>query len=101
MYQLNEEHYKTISIILAELDIDFFVFGSRTKGSAKKLSDLDLLIKQDFLQKDLSILIERFENSSLPFKVDIVLWSQISSSFKEQIKDDLILWKGYEAVKNN
>ena len=70
-----------------------FVFGSRAGGKPKKFSDLDLLVK-DFLAiapDKLAILSEEFLESDLPYKVDLVLSSEISDSFKKIIEEKSIL----------
>ncbi len=69
-----------------------WVFGSRAKGTAKKYSDLDLLID---LGKPISIklmadLASDFEECDLPYKVDIVDWAAISESFRERINSERI-----------
>jgi len=52
----------------------FFIFGSRAEGTHRINSDLDLLIQSDQPAElaSLSFLKESFENSPLPFKVDII-----------------------------
>jgi predicted nucleotidyltransferase len=70
-----------------------WVFGSRATGTAKKFSDLDLLID---IGKPLPLEISAdlsndFEESDLPYKVDIVDWITISASFRERISLDRIV----------
>jgi len=48
------------------------VFGSRIKGTSKRLSDLDVCLKDKILDSDYELLKEKFEKSDLPFKVDLV-----------------------------
>lgn len=75
-----------------------WVFGSRARKAKKKYSDLDLLIDINGkpLPSDIAIeLADDFEESDLPYKVDIVDWNTISDWFRECIKDDrvLLIWK--------
>lgn len=68
---------------------DVVVFGSRAeKGQAKPFSDLDLCImgKEPLPFDVLADLREAFTQSPLPFKVDLVDWSDISDAFREIIK---------------
>lgn len=67
-----------------------WVFGSRAKGKARKFSDLDLVIdtdQQPMPHDLLVILLDDFEESDLPYKVDVVDWNAISESFREIIRD--------------
>ena len=69
-----------------------WVFGSRANGTAKKTSDLDLMldIGQPLTLKILANLHEEFIESSLPYKVDLVDWRSISDSFKAKIEKGMI-----------
>jgi type I restriction enzyme S subunit len=66
------------------------VFGSRAKGEAKKFSDLDLVVDmgEPMSLALLAKLSGAFEESALPYKVDIVDWQAIDQAFREHIKDD-------------
>ncbi len=72
-----------------------FIFGSRTTGKAKPYSDIDLAIdlhKQTILSLDiLSELEDKFEDSALPYKVDIVDLNNVSDNFKNAISHQAIL----------
>lgn len=70
-----------------------WVFGSRATGKAKPFSDLDLAIDngQPLPLAVYTALLSDFEESDLPYKVDVVDWRTINDSFKENIKNDLIL----------
>lgn len=72
-----------------------WVFGSRSKGKIKPFSDLDLAI--DCLEKPLSIEImadlrEAFDESDLPYKVDIVDINATTSEFLEMINTDKVVF---------
>lgn len=74
-----------------------WVFGSRAKMTAKKYSDLDLAIdaKMPLSLSIMANLAYDFEESELPYKVDIVDWNTIEDSFKALIKSDrIVFWKG-------
>lgn len=70
-----------------------WIFGSRAGGRIKKFSDLDLVIdaEKPLSSKIFADLEYDFEESDLPYKVDIVDWNSISDSFKECIKENRIL----------
>jgi predicted nucleotidyltransferase len=90
--QIEDSHREILRRCLAPISSDVFVFGSRSKGTAKPLSDLDLVIMGEVDKHLLSQVREGLEESNLPYKVDIVLWSEISASFQNQIQRDLKLF---------
>ena len=62
-----------------------FIFGSRARGKARKYSDYDIgILGKRPLPSYLKVLIEEaLEESNLPFKVDIVDFSNVSEDFKK------------------
>jgi len=86
---LSERDMRTISGILRKYpDIRrVFLFGSRAKGSFKAGSDIDLAIMNDGLRENtIRALQIDFEESSLPYFVDIVYFPALSHpELKEQI----------------
>jgi len=71
---------------------EVYAFGSRTKNSARKFSDLDILIKpvQPLSYLHLSSIEEDFSESDLPFRTDIVDWHRIDDDFKALITPQLV-----------
>ncbi|MCS6772359.1 MAG: nucleotidyltransferase domain-containing protein [Kiritimatiellae bacterium] len=63
-------------------------FGSRVEGNAKAYSDLDLAIVGERVLpfKTVWRLREAFEESDLPFRVDVVDWHAVSEKFRDVIK---------------
>jgi predicted nucleotidyltransferase len=54
------------------------LYGSRAKGNHRPGSDIDLTLVGDHLDLDtLGKLAGMFEESSIPYQVDLSLWSQI------------------------
>jgi predicted nucleotidyltransferase len=88
--------FKKVKDILSEYinfnECDVYLFGSRMKGTHRPDSDLDVLIvdKSTIQPKIVPVLEEAFENSDLPYKVDIVIKSRISDEFYNHIKPDLV-----------
>ncbi len=86
---LRPDHWGIVRYILRWHlpDCKVLAFGSRVGWTAKKYSDLDLAILGDEPQSlDLiSALSEAFEESDLPFKVDIVDWALIDEIFRNII----------------
>ena len=90
MLQIEPHHYKIVIKILANYPYTFSAYGSRAKGTAHALSDLDLCSLKPIPRKVISNIQEDFRNSNLPYKVDIIDWNRCSADFQACIKDDLI-----------
>lgn len=92
---IKDDYLKIVKKILRKHlpnDAKIWVFGSRVTGNAKKYSDLDLAID---LGKPISldlmaILVSDFEESILPYKVDIIDWTQISDTFRSKIQSQCV-----------
>jgi len=72
---------------------DVWAFGSRAKGAAKPYSDLDLAIITD---EPLPLAIraalsDDFSESDLPWRVDIVDWSETSPAFQAVIVQNKVV----------
>ena len=67
-------------------NVEVWAFGSRVKGNFRPDSDLDLVV---FSSPDSSssvyALKEALDESSLPFSVDVLVWDEISESFRKNI----------------
>jgi predicted nucleotidyltransferase len=73
-------------------EYEVWAFGSRTKGTARRYSDLDLAI---ITSTPLSLQIrgdiaEDFSESDLPFRVDILDWATTEDSFSHIVEQDRI-----------
>src|SRR5579872_4702672 len=100
LVDVRPEHLEIVRNILKKhlsaYTVTVWVFGSRARGTMKKFSDLDLAIDGD---KSLprSIMTELafdFEESNLPYKVDIVDLATLGEEFQNIIEQDrLIIWK--------
>lgn len=64
-----------------------WVYGSRAKWTSRPQSDLDLVAFASPEQKDrVGDLREAFEESDLPFRVDLFVWDEVPESFRTQIE---------------
>lgn len=73
-------------------DAKVFIFGSRATGKNRKYSDVDLGILSKFeipvtTKFDLE---EDFDQSNLPYRVDVVDFSKVSDNFKEVAMRNII-----------
>lgn len=87
--QLTNEEFNIIKNILQVYPYKFYVFGSRVKSTAHPFSDLDLCYKSAIPLEVVSEMKEAFEESDLPFEVDLVSWHRCTDDFKACIQSDL------------
>jgi predicted nucleotidyltransferase len=87
--QLEPRHLKVVLEILGANRSAARAFGSRARGDAKRLSDLDIVFVEAIERSALARLRELFEESSLPFKVDLVEWRDIDPAFQALIANDM------------
>lgn len=68
-------------------DREIRVMGSRVTGRAKRFSDLDLVVmgEEPLALRTLAELRDAFDDSDLPFSVDIVEWASASEAFRRVI----------------
>lgn len=90
MLDLREQDWMLIKTILAKYPYQFYAFGSRVKHKAKHLSDLDLCYKENISDRVISKIMEEFEESNLPFKVELISWNNCTPAFQRQIENDLV-----------
>ena len=69
-----------------------WVYGSRAKWTARPQSDLDMVVfatpEQSSRVFDLR---EAFEESNLPFRVDLFVWDDVPERFRKHIKQDYVV----------
>jgi len=70
-----------------------WVFGSRVKGTVRRASDLDIAIdvERKLKNKEKSELFHAFEESDLPYKVDVVDLQNIDENFKKIIDQQKVI----------
>ena len=67
--------------------VTVWAFGSRVKGTSRRHSDLDLvLFSRPEQAAQVALLHEALEESSLPFRVDLLVWENIPASFQHTIQ---------------
>lgn len=64
-----------------------YVFGSRARGDFQPFSDIDILIETptNATVPSLALIREALEESDLPIKVDLVLASEVASTYLPEI----------------
>jgi len=89
MVDVSKKNFNTVKEILAKYipGLEVRVFGSRVNGRAKPYSDLDIAIigTKELNSMVLIQLKEAFQESDLPFRVDILDWNKLSPEFRDII----------------
>ena len=98
MIDLQAKHLREVVEILSRYvpTFDVWAYGSRVKGTTKPWSDLDLVVMGPtrLESRQLLGLQEAFEESSLPFRVEILDWQAVSTEFQD------IISSRYEVIKH-
>ena len=92
---LKPEYLEIVKAILTQhlpSTAKVWLFGSRARGASKKFSDIDLLIDlgKPISIETLSALNLAFEESNLPYKVDLADARSINNLFHKNIQSQLI-----------
>jgi uncharacterized protein len=91
---LKPEHLGIVRDILARHlpGREVRLFGSRANGTAKPHSDIDLVIMGDEVLPvtTMRILRDAFDDSDLPFQVDLVEWAGTSEEFRKVIEATVV-----------
>ena len=85
MIDIPKKELRTVKIILRKHlpNCEIRAFGSRVADTAKPYSDLDLAIVgiEKLPLTTIFSVKEEFQESNIPFRVDIIDWNRISDSF--------------------
>jgi len=67
---------------------EVWAFGSRTQGTARPFSDLDLVVLGDapLPLSQRGALLDALSESNLPFKVDVVEWSTANAALRAALE---------------
>ena len=69
-----------------------WVYGSRVKWTSRPQSDLDLVVfTTPDQERRVSELREAFEESNLPFRVDLFVWDAVPEQFRKEIEAEHVV----------
>ena len=88
---ITADQRKTLRALLESylLNTEAWVYGSRVKWTSRPQSDLDLVVfATPEQERRVSDLREAFEESNLPFRVDLFVWDAVPEKFRKHIKRD-------------
>ena len=88
---ITAEQRKTILTLLKRYlpGVEAWVYGSRVKWTSRPDSDLDLVVFATPEQRrQVSALREAFDESGVPFRVDLFVWDDVPEEFLDKIEAD-------------
>ena len=91
---------QVLAVLSSEVpDAEVWAFGSRAKGTARKNSDLDLAIVGSVAipVRVMNRLRRAFEDSRIPFQVDLVDWQRLDDDFREVVRRDHVVLRTTQA----
>jgi len=91
MMDLDAATRKKVERVFGRLppDTEVRLVGSRTRNGAKRQADIDLLVMRPkpLSPRERALLNTAFEESGIPFRVDVLEWECLTASFRRQLMD--------------
>jgi predicted nucleotidyltransferase len=89
-----EEVRRIVLGVVSERNVRVYLFGSWARGEASRLSDIDVAIDPQIAlpRGTLAQLREQLEESHIPYRVDVVDLSHVSSEFRQRVIAEGVLW---------
>ena len=99
----NKEREVILDLLQRHLPgVEAWVYGSRAKWTSRPQSDLDLVVfatpEQSAKVGDLR---EALEESNLPFRVDLFVWSELPEQLHQEIERDHVVLLGEEKITSS
>ena len=88
-----EQQEKLRSLLSSHLpNTEVWAYGSRIRWTSRPESDLDMAVFTTPAQAgDVARLREAFEESDLPFRVDLFVWDEVPEGFRKQIQQERVV----------
>lgn len=86
---------KLVLTSLKDEKIKIILFGSRARGDNNTRSDVDigLIPYGNINAKKITLLKEKIEDLNIPYKIEVVDFSETSESFKKEAMRKAVIWK--------
>ena len=82
--------------MIGDGDARVYLFGSCATGSTRGSSDIDVAVEplDGSAPVSFATLRERLEDSDVPYDVDVIDLTTVSSEFADRVRQEGVLWKG-------
>ncbi|HLU23869.1 MAG TPA: nucleotidyltransferase domain-containing protein [Bacillaceae bacterium] len=100
--ELRKSILQQLNHILTEALVDYnvriYLFGSWARNEEKQSSDIDIAIEslEEIPVESWIKLIDKVEESTIPYNVDVVNLKEASSSLIQNVHKEGILWKDFK-----
>jgi len=100
MIDLDAATRKKVELVLGCLlpQTEVRLVGSRARSGAKRQADIDLLVirSKPLTPRERALLNTAFQESDIPFKVDVLEWECLTPSFRRHLVEGgaPVLWEG-------
>lgn len=86
---------KVTTTLFKDDKVKIILFGSRARGDNYSSSDVDIgIIPLGSIDKGKTVLLkEKVENMNIPYKVEVVNFSEVSEEFKKDAMKGAVVWK--------
>ena len=86
---------KIVLKMLEGTDGKVYFFGSRARGDASRISDIDIAIDpgQQVTRYMIALISEELEEASIPYEVDVVNMNACSKGLRDEILREGIVWR--------
>ena len=94
MQSIENRIKKIINNIIKDENVKVILYGSRARGDYNERSDFDIALagKEKLEEKIIRIVKEEFEESTIPYKVEVVDFNNVSDVLKKQINAEGVVW---------
>ena len=101
---LDSRHRRTVISLLDRFvrDTQVWAYGSRVAWTSHPASDLDLVVFASSDQtSEVLRLREAFDDSNIPFRVDVHIWDRLPSSFHEEIITNYVILQDSSTIESS
>lgn len=83
--------------LVAEMPVMVYLYGSWARGEEKRTSDIDIAIMSESRLPTGTLANIKFalEESTIPYRVDVVDLSKLDQPIKDNVLREGIVWKDY------
>ena len=85
---------RIVTARLGRYEVRVYLFGSRATGGAHEASDIDLAVdpREPLPPGTLAELREALEESTIPYRVDVVDLRDTDATFRDRVREEGVEW---------
>lgn len=96
-HEILEQVKSIVFKYLQSRPVTVYLYGSWARGEEKKTSDIDIAIlsKQGLPVHIIMEIRDALEESTVPYRVDVVDLSKVDEKIKQKVLEEGVIWKDY------